>query len=171
MIILQVPLTFNTPRTVVQELGRTGLLPFSSVVASNRPFNSPLVALFIVHCVSCVFLFALPPGDAFLFLLSCKSGVFCLEIILRLSLGCTPVSSYSLALVNTLVSFGLLLLYMPSYRIWNWNPPFRAPKVIIYMFFLSNLFLVAVPFLPPAPGTKTYEKLPYWVCYSYFYFM
>lgn len=78
-----------------------------------------------------------------------------------------PVSSYSLSLVNTLVSFGLLLLYMPSYRVWDWNPPYRAPKIIISIFFLSNIFLVVVPFFPPVMGSRTYEKLPYWVCYFY----
>ena len=76
-----------------------------------------------------------------------------------------PVGSYSSILINALVSFGLLLLYMPSYRIWDWNPPFRVPKIIISIYFLSNLFLVVVPFFPPASGTSTYEKLPYWVCY------
>ncbi|KAF8799568.1 APC amino acid permease [Phlegmacium glaucopus] len=127
---------------VIQELGREGILPFSSVFASNKPFNAPLVALFTQYFVSCTFLFAVPPGDAYIFLIS--------------------LSSYSLSLVNTLVSFGLLLLYLPSYRIWNWDPPFRAPKAITYIFFLSNLFLVVVPFFPPAPGTRTYQKLPYW---------
>jgi hypothetical protein len=73
------------------------------------------------------------------------------------------VASYSASLVNALISFGLLLLYMPSYRIWDWNPPFRAPKVIISVFFLSNLFLVVVPFFPPAFGERPYENLPYWV--------
>lgn len=77
----------------------------------------------------------------------------------------STVSSYSMSLVNALVSFGLLLLYMPSYRIWDWNPPFQAPKVIIFLYFLSNLFLVLVPFFPPASGKRIYEKLPYWVCY------
>ena len=74
-----------------------------------------------------------------------------------------PVTSYALTVVYTLVSFGLFLLYMPSYRIWDWNPPFRAPKLIVSVYFLSNLFLVVVPFFPPA--SRTYEKLPYWVCY------
>ena len=77
-----------------------------------------------------------------------------------------PVSSYSSTLVHALVSFGLLLLYMPSYRIWDWNPPFRAPKSIIFIYFLSNFFLVVVPFFPPA--SRTYEKIPYWVCYLFF---
>ena len=73
-----------------------------------------------------------------------------------------------MTVVNALVSFGLLLLYMPSYRTWDWNPPFRAPKFIISVYFLSNLFLVVVPFFPPA--TRTYEKLPYWVCYLFILF-
>ena len=77
-----------------------------------------------------------------------------------------PVSSYATTVVNTLISFGLLLLYMPSYRIWDWNPPFRAPKIIISAYFLSNLFLVVVPFFPPT--SRTYERLPYWVCYLIF---
>jgi hypothetical protein len=78
-----------------------------------------------------------------------------------------PVVSYAMTVVNTLISFGLLLLYMPSYRIWDWNPPFRAPKTIISVYFLSNLFLVVVPFFPPA--SRTYEKLPYWVCFFLVY--
>jgi hypothetical protein len=72
-----------------------------------------------------------------------------------------------MTVVNTLISFGLLLLYIPSYRIWDWNPPFRAPKTIISVYFLSNLFLVVVPFFPPT--SRTYEKLPYWVCFFFFF--
>ena len=72
-------------------------------------------------------------------------------------------SSYCLAIVNTLVSFGLFLLYTSPYKSFNWNPPFRAPKLVISIFFLSNVFLVLVPFVPPGPDSKTYEHLPYWV--------
>ena len=73
------------------------------------------------------------------------------------------MSSYSLSLVNVAVSFGLLLLYTRCYLTWNWDPPFRAPKAIVILFFLSNLFLVLVPFFPPISGSRTYRKLPYWV--------
>jgi len=127
---------------VIQELGREGILPHSSFFASNKPFNAPLAGLFTQYLVSCTFLFVVPPGDAYLFLIS--------------------LSSYSLSLINTLVSFGLLLLYSPWYRTWKWDPPFQAPKVIIVLFFLSNLFLVTVPFFPPVSGSRTYDNLPYW---------
>ena len=77
--------------------------------------------------------------------------------------------SYGRIVVYNLVSFGLLLLYLPSYRIWDWNPPFRAPKFIVFVYFLSNLFLVIAPFFPPT--SRTYENLPYWVCYLFTYLM
>ncbi|PPR05490.1 hypothetical protein CVT26_009057 [Gymnopilus dilepis] len=127
---------------VVQELGREGVIPYSSFFASNKPFDAPLAGLFTQYLVSCTFLFLVPPGDAYLFLIS--------------------LSSYALSLVNTLVSFGLLLLYTRWYRSWEWDPPYHAPKPIIILFFLSNLFLVTVPFFPPSPGAKTYDRLPYW---------
>lgn len=72
------------------------------------------------------------------------------------------VSSYSLALINMLVSLGLLLLYTRTYESWKWDPPFRCTKVIVVLFLLSNVFLVVVPFIPPS-STTTYTKLPYWV--------
>jgi amino acid transporter len=55
---------------VIQELGREGILPYSSVFASNQPFNAPLAGMFTQYLVSCAFLFAVPPGDAYLFLIS-----------------------------------------------------------------------------------------------------
>ncbi|KAF8639012.1 hypothetical protein AX17_001791 [Amanita inopinata Kibby_2008] len=127
---------------VIQELGREGILPRSSFFASNKPFNAPLNALFSQYLVSCILLFGTPPGDVYQFLIS--------------------LSSYCLSIVNTVVSMGLLLLYTGGYRSWNWNPPFRAPKVVIITFFLSNLFLIAVPFIPPRADSRPYGQLPYW---------
>ncbi|KAF5528781.1 MUP1-high affinity methionine permease, partial [Fusarium napiforme] len=54
---------------LVQELGREGILPFSRLWASNRPFNAPLAGLF-EHWVICVIvILAPPPGDAYNFIL------------------------------------------------------------------------------------------------------
>jgi len=128
---------------VIQELGREGILPYPSFFASNKPFNAPLAGLFTQYLVSCAFMLAPPPGDAYLFMIS--------------------LSSYSLAIINTLVAFGLLLLYTPPYREWGWNPPFRAPKPVIVLFCLSNVFLVVVPLIPPKRGSRVYEHLPYWL--------
>ncbi|KAF8655586.1 hypothetical protein AX16_003007 [Volvariella volvacea WC 439] len=133
--------TFFSLGRMVQELGREGVLPFSHVFASNKPFNAPLAALSSHLVFSVVIMFLPPTSDAYLFLIN--------------------LASYDASLINTLVSFGLLLLYTPGFKSWNWDPPFRAPKFIILFYFLSNLFLVIVPYIPPTV-TKVYEKLPYW---------
>ncbi|KAJ7600512.1 APC amino acid permease [Mycena floridula] len=127
---------------VIQELGREGVLPFPAFFASNKPFNAPFSGMFAIYVISCYFVVVPPPGDAYLFMLS--------------------LSSYSAALINTFVALGLVLLYTKAFREWDWNPPFRAPRFIVGLFFLSNVFLVLVPFIPPAPGSETYERLPYW---------
>lgn len=54
---------------LVQELGREGILPFSRVWASNRPFNAPLAGLFEHWLVSVIIMLAPPPGDAYNFIL------------------------------------------------------------------------------------------------------
>lgn len=55
--------------TVVQELGREGILPFSKLWASNKPFKSPAAGLFEHYIMSLVIMLAPPPGDAYNFLL------------------------------------------------------------------------------------------------------
>jgi len=128
---------------LVQELGREGILPCSWFFASSKPFNAPLAGLSMQYIVSMAFVIVPPPGDAYHFLIN--------------------VSSYSSAVINTLVSVGLLLLHTRAFRSWGWNPPFQAPKLVILLFVLSNVFLVVVPLVPPVPGTSVYERLPYWL--------
>ncbi|KAF7303614.1 High affinity methionine permease [Mycena indigotica] len=128
---------------VVQELAREGILPFSAFLASNRPFGAPLNALWFLWGISVLGVILPPAGDAYLFLLS--------------------MSSYSLTLVNTGVSFGLLLLHSSYRKSWHWDPPFRAPLAVIIGFFLSNVFLAVTPLIPPAPGKETFERIPYYM--------
>ncbi|KAF8555875.1 APC amino acid permease [Imleria badia] len=127
---------------VVQELGREGVLPCSSFFASNKPFNTPLPGLFTQYLISVLLMALAPPGDAYLFIVN--------------------YASYPLSLFNLLVSGGLLLLYTDAYKSYNWNPPFRAYKSAVVFFFLSNIFLVVVPMIPPSDGYEPYEHLPYY---------
>ncbi|KAJ7053658.1 APC amino acid permease [Mycena amicta] len=134
-----------TQGRVIQELGREGILPYSAFFASNKPFNAPLAGLLTQYLVSCLFVLGPPPGDAYLFMIS--------------------TSSYSLALINTLVSFGLLLLHtnIRPFKAYAWSPPFVAPRTVAVFFFLSNVFLLVVPLVPPPAGKRVYEGLPYFL--------
>ncbi|KAF7343865.1 High affinity methionine permease [Mycena sanguinolenta] len=106
-----------TQGRVIQELAREGILPspLNTFFATNKPFGAPLAGLTVLYFISVVLVVAPPPGDAYTFLLS--------------------VSSYALTLINTLVSFGLLLLHTPAYRPWAWDPPFRAPRAVAHVLF------------------------------------
>ncbi|KAL1941718.1 hypothetical protein VTO73DRAFT_6718 [Trametes versicolor] len=138
---------------VVQELGREGVLPFSSIFASNKPFGAPFAGLFEQWLVTSSLVLLVPPGDAYLFMLN--------------------LSSYPLALINTFVSGGLVFIHLPDAALpkrfralrasYEWRPPFRAWTPVVLFFFLSNVFLVAVPLVPPARGYRVYEHLPYWL--------
>ncbi|CAI6333182.1 unnamed protein product [Periconia digitata] len=127
---------------LVQELGREGILPFSRLWASNRPFNAPLAGLFEHWLVSVVIMLAPPPGDAYNFILN--------------------VISYPLAVVNVFVAAALVHLYL-NRRAWNWNPPISATLPVVVFFLLSNIYLVVAPFVPPEDGNSVYETLPYYL--------
>ncbi|EXJ92889.1 hypothetical protein A1O3_01443 [Capronia epimyces CBS 606.96] len=127
---------------LVQELGREGILPFSRLWASNKPFNAPLAGLFEHWLVSVIIMLAPPPGDAYNFILN--------------------VISYPLSIVNAFVAAGLLILYANPTK-WGWAPPFRASWPVALLFLLSNIYLVAAPFVPPTHGQNVYNDLPYYL--------
>lgn len=54
---------------VVQEIGREGILPFSRLWSSNKPFNTPFMGIFEHWLVAVVIMLAPPPGDAYNFIL------------------------------------------------------------------------------------------------------
>lgn len=129
---------------IIQSLGREGTLPFSRFFATQKPFNSPFVGLFQHWIVCIVTIVAPPPGDAYNFVMN--------------------LISYPLNVVNTLVAAGLLWLHYQNYRgVREWNPPIRASVPVIFFFFLSSLYLIVAPYIPPTHGQTVYEHLPYWI--------
>ncbi|KAI9825522.1 MAG: hypothetical protein M1819_000514 [Sarea resinae] len=128
---------------IVQELGREGIIPLSRLWASNKPFKSPAAGLFEHWVVSMIILLAPPPGDAYNFLVN--------------------LISYPLSIVNAFVSAGLIYIYLNRKKFHDWNPPIRATLPVVIFFFLSNLYLVASPYVPPDAGQNVYKHLPYYL--------
>lgn len=129
---------------IIQQLGREGVLPFSSFFATSKPFDSPLVGL-LQHFIVCVVtILAPPPGDAYNFILN--------------------LISYPMNVVNLVVSLGLLWIYWKRRQgKITWNPPIKAGVVITTFFTLSNLYLVVAPYVPPTGDQSVYNSLPYWI--------
>ena len=150
---------------VVQELGKEGILPFSHFFASNKPFGAPMGGLFEQWAINSLLVAFVPAGDAYHFMLNCM----CRRSSLFLKLTSFSVSTYPTSLINMTVSGGLLLLKSSILK-YDWNPPFKSWWFTTCFFFLSNIFLVVAPWIPPARGFQPYETLPYWVsapCYQH----
>lgn len=129
---------------IIQQLGREGVLPFSSFFASSKPFNSPMAGLFQHFVVCVVTIIAPPPGDAYNFILN--------------------LISYPMNIVNFCVSGGLLYIYLQRRKgLIEWNPPIKAGVPITAFFCLANLYLIIAPYVPPSEGQSVYISLPYWI--------
>lgn len=55
---------------VVQELGKEGILPFSSFFASNKPFGAPMAGLLEQWAINSLLVAFVPAGDAYHFMLN-----------------------------------------------------------------------------------------------------
>ncbi|TFK71674.1 high affinity methionine permease [Pluteus cervinus] len=131
--------TFSQGR-INQELGREDILVFGRFWGSNRPFNAPLAGLGL-HWFACfLVIFALPPGDAFNFVLN--------------------VISYPLSVINAVISLGIVYLAFQPYSGWPKVNTFG--QVAAVFFGAANTFLFVVPLIKPPPGDEPYEVLPYW---------
>lgn len=78
------------------------------------------------------------------------------------------VITYPLAVVNTFVAGGLIILYLKptsasrsNYGPTTWTSPVHATLPVAIFFCLSNIFLVVAPFVPPESGQNVYKHLWY----------
>ncbi|KIK58841.1 hypothetical protein GYMLUDRAFT_45139 [Collybiopsis luxurians FD-317 M1] len=126
---------------VNQELGREGILPFSKFWGSNRPFNAPLTGLGLHWAICLIVIFALPPGDAYNFVIN--------------------VISYPLSVINAVISFGIIYLSLRRpYSDWPTVGPWALGAAAF--FGAANVFLFVVPLTKPPAGAEPYVSLPYW---------
>ncbi|UNI23803.1 hypothetical protein JDV02_009600 [Purpureocillium takamizusanense] len=123
-----------------QELAKEGLLPFSKFWASNKPFNAPAASLFLHWLVTVIILVAPPAGPAYTFIVN--------------------LYTYPGAWINAFVTAGLVWLQYKKSE--EWSSPWHTFLPISIVYFLSNVFLAIVPFIPPE-GSWTADGYPYYV--------
>lgn len=107
---------YTVPR-VIQELAKDGVMPFPSVFRDNRPFRTPLAAMFVHLGVTILFVCAPPAGDAFNFVVS--------------------LSTYPGTLLLTLITIGLVKLRLSKRE--EWSSPYSVPWVLIGIFLAGNI--------------------------------
>ncbi|OHW96965.1 methionine permease, partial [Colletotrichum incanum] len=116
---------FSAARTK-QEIARQGFLPFSHILSSTRPFNSPLGGL-LVHYIPSFLVITLPPsGEVYSFILE--------------------VEGYPGQFLALAVGAGLLWLRVRRPDI---KRPFKAWIPAVFLRIGLSLALLAAPFFPP----------------------
>lgn len=110
-----------------QEIARQGFLPFSGLLSTTKPFNSPIGG-FIVHFIPSALVILLPPsGTVYSFILEVEGY---------------PAQFYTLAL-----TIGLLWLRIKRPDL---KRPFKAWLPAPLVRITLAIALIAAPFFPPS---------------------
>jgi amino acid transporter len=119
---------------VNQELGKDGLLPFSSFFSGRgkrekEDWDSapPAPGLFLHWLVSVLVILVPPPGEIYNFLVD--------------------IGGYPVSVISVAISLGLL--YLQSNPMENWESPFKAKRVYTIVFAASNCLLLVLPWIRP----------------------
>lgn len=134
-----------TQSRLIQEFAKEGILPFSSLISSSLPFDSPFGALTQQYIVTTIILLAPPQGDSYDFLVN--------------------LSTYPGSVMNMFLALALIIIYVRGKKHYpDWNPSIKATLPVAVFFFLANLYLIIAPFIPPdTPSENTYKTLPYYL--------
>ena len=109
-----------------QEIARQGLLPFSDILSSTRPFGSPLGGL-LVHYIPSFLVIVCPPSEqVYTFILS--------------------VEGYPGNFISLAVGVGLIWLRRKRPDLQR---PFRAWVPAVVLILCLNVSLLAAPFFAP----------------------
>ncbi|RMZ87064.1 hypothetical protein DV736_g5712, partial [Chaetothyriales sp. CBS 134916] len=121
---------------LLRECGRQGTLPFPAFWVSTRPFGTPLGPYTVKWALTMLMILAPPAGDAFNFVVD--------------------LANYPSAAFNFLMAVGI---YFVRYRRKRLNVPppskryrFQAWQVAVAFTILVNLYMLVMPWYPPASG-------------------
>ncbi|KAM5350577.1 hypothetical protein ACJ41O_007082 [Fusarium nematophilum] len=115
---------------IKQEIARQGFLPFSDILSSSRPFNSPLGG-FIIHYIPSFLVMALPPSGAIY--------SFILEI-----------DGYAAQIIGLFVAIGIIKL---RFERPDLKRPFKAWLPAVFIRIVLSCALLAAPFFHPPEDT------------------
>ncbi|KZP23864.1 amino acid transporter [Athelia psychrophila] len=117
---------------VIREIARQGLLPYSSLFASTKPFGTPLGPLLLKWGTLVVAVLAVPSKDAFNFM--------------------ADLASYPTLIFQVALVVGLLLVRKRNALEGASPSKYQAPSTFIGIFLASSVLLLVLPWLPPDHG-------------------
>ncbi|KAG6807229.1 hypothetical protein H0H92_008309, partial [Tricholoma furcatifolium] len=117
---------------IIRECGRQGVLPYPEFWASTKPFNTPLAAYLLKWLLTCIVIIGPPAGDAFNFIVD--------------------LQSYPANVFSFLMTVGLFLVRKRRAEIGAPRTEFRTWNVVLLFSIAVNVYLLALPWVPPQGG-------------------
>ncbi|KAF5527199.1 High-affinity methionine permease [Colletotrichum aenigma] len=116
----------------IRECGRQGVLPWTRFWVSTKPFGTPLGPYAVIWFLTALMILAVPAGDAFTFVND---------------LGVFPQAAFNLAM-----AVGIYVVRWRRSKLSLPGPEFKAWHVVIIFNICIQLYLLIMPWYPPAGG-------------------
>ncbi|KAG7000034.1 High-affinity methionine permease [Fusarium oxysporum f. sp. conglutinans] len=137
---------------LIREIGRQGVLPFTTFWVSTKPFGTPIGPYLLKWAMTFIMIVAPPAGDAFQFVVSLKTY---------------PEGLFFLAM-----SIGLYIVRRHNKHVGRGPPEFKAWDVAAIFFILIQIFIIVMPWYPPkgGPYAGDYNLFSMILCGVYYVF-
>ncbi|KAK3652094.1 hypothetical protein LTR56_005225 [Elasticomyces elasticus] len=117
---------------LIRECGRQGVLPWPKFWVSTKPFGTPLGPYVVKWVLTILLILAPPAGDAFNFT--------------------TDLQVYPSSIFNLLMTIGIFFIRARQRRLGLPRPQFRAWLPVLVFSVVVQLYLIIMPWYPPATG-------------------
>jgi amino acid transporter len=117
---------------LIRECGRQGILPWPKFWVQTKPFGTPLGPYIVKWVLTVIMILTPPAGDAFNFT--------------------TDLQVYPSSVFNLALTIGIFLVRYRHKRLGLPKPQFQAPFVLLVFSVITQLYLIIMPWYPPAKG-------------------
>lgn len=138
------------PLSHLSSLTRQGVLPYPRFWASTRPFNTPLLPYLLKWVLTVIVVIAPPAGDAFNFSKCLFPKLFHRKYAKRYTV--VDLQSYPSNVFSLLMTLGLFFVRKRRLSIGAPKTEFRAWNVVLVFALAVNVYILVLPWVPPAGG-------------------
>ncbi|BCS23659.1 uncharacterized protein APUU_40103A [Aspergillus puulaauensis] len=116
----------------IRECGRQGVLPWTKFWVSTKPFGTPFGPYAVVWFITILMILAIPAGDAFTFV--------------------NDLKIFPSAVFNLAMAVGVYVIRWKRKKAGLPEPEFKAWHIAVLFNILVQLYLLVMPWYPPAGG-------------------
>ncbi|CUM45803.1 uncharacterized protein AC631_05775 [Debaryomyces fabryi] len=128
----------------LRECGRQGVLPYSSLWTTTRPWGTPILPIFATWLVNIIVMIAPPAGDAYNFIVD--------------------IGSYSNYIFKLLLVIGLILVRRQRKEAGLGFEGWKVPLPILVVTIFFEVFVIAMAWVPPLNGTLIGSDVSFFYC-------